>query len=148
MVQSSERIRPGTLISSRARTASSRFVQGGTTPFGLGWGRNGFARDADTRVSIPALAFAVWYGRVTDVPGDDAVASLLSMMNTGLNLSSAESEAVFVDMPMPVEVQAHPLSQTELYDIITEFPGAMSQAKQRSSWSLNRSRSTRGEFAQ
>ena len=92
-------------------------------PVGLGWGRNGFAREADTRLSIPALAFAVWYGRVTDLPEDDAVASLLSMMNTGLNLSSAEFEAIFVDMPMPVEVQAHPLSQTELYDIVTEFRG-------------------------
>ena len=116
-------------------------------PVGLGWGRNGFARAADTRVSVPAIAFAVWYGRVTDVPGDDAGDSLLSMMNTGLNLTSAELEAIFVDMAMPVEVQARPLSQTELHDIVTEFWGDVA-GRAEIELVLNHSRSTRGEFAQ
>lgn len=97
-------------------------------PLGLGMGSGGFALEDGTRVAIPLVSFAVWYGRQTPIPeGVDAEAFLIERLMAELNISAAEKAAIFVDDALSVETSAHPLSDAEIYSICQPFVDGQSQ---------------------
>jgi 5-methylcytosine-specific restriction enzyme B len=101
-------------------------------PIGLGVGPNGFSLEENTRVSVPAIAFAVWYGRQSEIPkGTEPIAFLLRQMLTELNISQPEQECVFVDQPFGIELTPHKLSDREINQVCQEFlssPGSPTSA--------------------
>jgi 5-methylcytosine-specific restriction protein B len=91
-------------------------------PFGLGIGESGFALDAETRVSLPVKAFAVWYGRQTEIPDDEnAIDYLQRQMLSELNISAAEREVVFVDDELPVQTAVNRLTDEEIFSACQPF---------------------------
>jgi|GEM_PF-1670685 len=91
-------------------------------PLGLGYGENGFAIEENRRVSIPRTAFAIWYGRQSEIPeGEDPKAYLVSAMEAELNLSPAEINLVFVEDDLGVGVATRKLSDFELHAVCSRF---------------------------
>lgn len=68
-------------------------------PLGLGINKNGFAKADTQRVAIPLRAWAVWYGRATPIPANEAnpIDFLVRNMISGLNLEAEERVVIFVD---------------------------------------------------
>jgi len=90
-------------------------------PEGLGQGKNGFALKDNTRVTIPLVAFGVWYYRQEQLPeGVEWPAYMQERLKEDLHLSQAEVELIFVDEHPHLEVrlQGQPLSDDELYQVI------------------------------
>lgn len=95
-------------------------------PVGLGNGKNGFALDDGKRVSIPAIAFAVWYGRQTPIPAAvDPVNFLIEDMRKSLHLTQAEFGSVFVDAPLKVVPTGKPLADKEIFAACSKFLKAL-----------------------
>ncbi len=91
-------------------------------PMGLGFGRDGFALKENSRVSIPDLAFAVWYYRQTAMEIEDMTREQLRhRLAADLSLSAAEMDLIFVQdggwAPAP---QDTPLTDNELYTLVTQ----------------------------
>jgi 5-methylcytosine-specific restriction protein B len=94
-------------------------------PRGLGHGRNGFAVSDDTRVSLPIAAFAIWYGRVADIPDDvEPREWLVETMLSELHIDEAERAAIFVEDAIPVTTRTTRLSLDELNSICEGEPPA------------------------
>jgi hypothetical protein len=90
-------------------------------PGGLGVGEDGFAVADGLRVAMPTLAWAVWYGRTTEIPDDEDPATfLVAAMKAGMSITPAEAECVFVDKPLEVAVQAESLTDPEINRICLE----------------------------
>src|SRR5215212_5412233 len=90
-------------------------------PEGLGQGKNGFALKDNTRVTIPLVAFGVWYYRQEQLPeGVEWLAYMQERLKEDLHLSQAEVELIFVDEHPHLEdrLQGQPLSDDELYQVI------------------------------
>lgn len=86
-------------------------------PFGLGYGESGFARDEAARLAIPINAFAIWYGRTTDIPtGSHALPYLVDSMVHELNITQAERDLIFVSDETEISTQNHPLSDAEIFE--------------------------------
>lgn len=103
---------------------SSLLVKAGRSyPLGLGYGYNGFARGPDLRVSIPEIAFAVWYARQTPIPDKEEPGSFLrDHLRTGLSLTPPEEEAVFgEDESLPLSFQNAPISVAGLNELVKTF---------------------------
>lgn len=100
-------------------------------PHGLGHGKNGFALDNNARVTIPDLAFAVWYYRQTDLPEDTTVDSLVEGMRDDLNLTHSEMNAVFVSQrDWEPYVQDKQISDAELFKLVSEWINAKPRAEE------------------
>ena len=86
----------------------------------LGQGVQGFASSDDTRVSIPLLAFAVWYGRQTAIPDNvEPGEYLIKDMLKNLHISRVERECVFVEgQQFPLGLRDTPLSGDEIYELL------------------------------
>lgn len=89
-------------------------------PLGLGQGQNGFALDDDSRVSIPDIAFAVWYYRQTDLlPSELSRRSLCERLAADLNLTPSEMDLIFIqDEDWTPTLQSQPLSDNELHRLV------------------------------
>jgi hypothetical protein len=90
-------------------------------PQGLGFGKNGFSLEDDTRVAIPFIAFGMWYYRQDPIEDGDKLAdSLKEALKRDLHITSAEFALVFVaDEPIwTPELQNEPLSDKEIYEIV------------------------------
>lgn len=86
-------------------------------PEGLGQGKNGFALGENTRVTIPLVAFGVWYYRQEELlEGMDWPTYMRERLREDLYLSTAETDLIFVEGgPHPeVMLQDHPLSNAEV----------------------------------
>jgi len=87
-------------------------------PMGLGSGKNGFALKDDQRVTLPAIAFAAWYGRQTPIPVAEKPANyLLKVMREELCIEEAEYACLFVDKPLVVSTTEQKLSDVDIYDV-------------------------------
>jgi 5-methylcytosine-specific restriction protein B len=92
-----------------------------TYPVGLGWGKNGFARENETRTTVPWLAFCAWHCRQTPIPPEaNPDAFIQDTTRTELHLSDAEIEAVFVQVRLDIDVQASKISDTQIYKAVSE----------------------------
>jgi len=112
----------GFLTFSAGSDASVSVAPGRHYPLGLGLGRNGFSLEEGTRTTVPAQAFAVWYSRRSVIEdGADLNEQLLRALTTGLSLTRAELDTVFVDHPIPIELQNQPLSPAEIYHVVQSF---------------------------
>jgi hypothetical protein len=67
---------------------------------GLGHGQNGFAREDNERVAIPAKAFAAWYYRQTPINSE----SILEKLRQDLCMSLAEFELIFITDASDIEL--------------------------------------------
>jgi len=90
-------------------------------PRGLGWGKNGFALEDNSRVCIPDLSFCIWYFRQTELSSEECTREiLLKKLAKELSLSPAEIELIFVPDEGEFSTQDKPLTDKELFDTITE----------------------------
>ena len=95
---------------------------GRSYPLGLGYGESGFALANNVRVTIPLHAFAVWYGRKTEIPPNaEPVNFLTEKMLLGLNISSPEKDVIFVSDSLPIALQPEPLDDSDIYRICQRF---------------------------
>lgn len=91
-------------------------------PMGLGFGESGFALGEDKRVALPITAFAIWYGRQTEIPLDsDPRDFLIHNMLEALNISDAERQAIFVADSIDITTRAQPLTDSELYELVEPY---------------------------
>ncbi|WP_243286900.1 AAA family ATPase [Geothrix terrae] len=91
-------------------------------PLGLGIGESGFALNNESRVSIPIISFAVWFGRQTPIPvGQDPAIFLVEDMIRELGISPVEKEVVFVDDDIVIDTQSAPRTDDQLYKICAPF---------------------------
>lgn len=91
-------------------------------PFGLGVDESGFALKDGTRVCIPIISFAVWFGRYTDIPSDVVPEDyLVSNMLAGLNISPAEREIIFIDDDLTVSTQSTRLTDSDIFAACSRF---------------------------
>ncbi|WP_018984951.1 AAA family ATPase [Salinimonas chungwhensis] len=91
-------------------------------PMGLGIGESGFALDDETRVSLPLRAFAVWYGRNTEIPsGIDPEKYLIDEMLADLHISSSERNLIFVEDDLEIKTQDNELTNEEIYECCESF---------------------------
>lgn len=89
-------------------------------PMGLGFGKQGFALDDNTRVAIPLISFAIWYYRQESIGGDFSRSAFVSRLREDLHLSAAEIELIFVDDNptwMPT-TQSQPLSDADIFEVV------------------------------
>lgn len=94
-------------------------------PEGLGRGKEGFAHAQGKRVSIPRLAFAVWYGRQSPITDEsDPATYLLAQMRRELHLSPAEDVCIFVERDLPISTSPTPLDDASVYRIIRSLDEA------------------------
>lgn len=97
-------------------------------PIGLGHGLNGFALGETARVAVPLGAFAIWFGRQTEIPKDcNAIPFLIEEMKTSLSLSEMESELIFTKDAPQVTLRDSPLDNSELYSIVNSYLKGSSQ---------------------
>jgi hypothetical protein len=97
-------------------------------PFGLGLEESGFAIADGKRVSLPLLAFAIWYGRTTDIPSnEEPTAYLIGEMLSELNISVPEKELIFIKDIATVSTQAIPLTSVEIFEVCESFIGGEKQ---------------------
>lgn len=90
-------------------------------PVGLGTDQNGFSDRDGSRVIVPHTAFACWYGRGADVPdGHSPIAFLRQLVDTELNLTTAEIANVFDDDHLEIELAQEPLTGAELLELFNE----------------------------
>lgn len=105
-------------------TKGTTGIMVGTTrryPIGLGYGKNGFALQDDSRVQIPDVAFAVWYYRQQGLQ-ESSAEYLLRRLQNDLKLEPAEMEAVFApDRQWVPQLQPRPLTDTEIKALVTAF---------------------------
>ena len=93
-----------------------------TYPIGLGYGANGFALKEGQRVSIPAIPFAVWYGRQSPIPeSEEPELFLIKLMRDELHITDAEYESIFLDSNFPISTTTTALSDRDLLTICQEF---------------------------
>ncbi|MCJ8506091.1 AAA family ATPase [Kocuria flava] len=116
---------PGSILKvTRGEDGSGLYVKTQRNyPVGLGTGRDGFASRDGQKVSLPELAWAIWYGRQTEIPdGVDAPGYLRSEMRRELNLSSSEAANVFSTESSPVELilSEYPLTDEDIYRICSD----------------------------
>lgn len=89
-------------------------------PLGLGHGESGFAPEENARLSIPESAWAVWYGRETEIPaGRRAVEYLTEVMRRDLNISTEEAALVFSTDKLDVTTTGTPLAPAEIYGLVS-----------------------------
>lgn len=83
---------------------------------GLGHGKNGFARQDNERVAIPAMAFAAWYYR--QIPIDSK--SVLDKLRQDLCMSLAEFELIFVTDNSDIELdfQEKTITNVEIQQLV------------------------------
>lgn len=88
----------------------------------LGQGVEGFASADGLSVSIPLLAFAIWYGRQTAIPdGTEPEGFLIKDMLEKLHISRVERECVFRDKPLSgPSYRDTPLTDGEIYELLKE----------------------------
>ena len=93
---------------------------GRSYPVGLGSGKDGFAREDGARTTVPWTAFCAWYCRQVDIPASaDPTLFIEETTRSELNLSDAEIEAVFVQVPLSLTLQTRALSEAQVYKIVT-----------------------------
>ncbi len=93
-----------------------------TYPMGLGHGANGFALQENQRVSIPAIPFAVWYGRQSPIPdGENPETFLIKQMRDELNINDAEYNCIFLDSPFSISITNSPLTDETIFQICQSF---------------------------
>lgn len=91
-------------------------------PLGLGFGQNGFANGENQRVSIPRTAFAVWYGRKTQIPdGMDPSKFLWQSVLDGLGISPTEESLMFVDDELEVATANSVLPDSTIYQLCKPY---------------------------
>lgn len=91
-------------------------------PFGLGNGESGFALKDGTRVSLPIMSFAVWYGRKSPIPEDaDPGSFLIEQMLQELRISPAEKAVIFVDDDISIGTLATPLTDEEIFALCQPY---------------------------
>lgn len=91
-------------------------------PLGLGLGESGFAREENTRVAIPLISFAVWFGRQSEIPRDaDPAAFLTEQMLRELNITPSEKELVFVDDDLEVTTGFSRLTDARVFAICQPY---------------------------
>ena len=91
-------------------------------PMGLGHGENGFALKENQRVSIPAVPFAVWYGRQTPIPdGESPENFLIKQMRDELNIDDAEYNCIFLDSPFSISTANSPLTNDTIFRVCQNF---------------------------
>lgn len=89
-------------------------------PIGLGFGRNGFARDENTQVKIPDVAFMAWFYREEEI--EDNVLQLRKRLKHDLNLSDGEYVAIFVESPMSLgPLASQVLSPGVIAEVVENF---------------------------
>ena len=99
-------------------------------PLGLGHGESGFALADNQRVALPALAFAVWYGRQSRIPDQvDPASFLRGEMERELHLSRAEVELLFTEAQLAVTTQMRPLSDAEIFQLCKPYISGSSPAR-------------------
>lgn len=92
-------------------------------PLGLGHGNNGFALEKDSRVTIPLVAFGLWYYRQHDIEDTENLAAYLqSSLQRDLNLSIAEQELIFVTSPLIWQptFQDDPLADNQVFETVEQ----------------------------
>lgn len=91
-------------------------------PTGLGFGKSGFALEENTRVTIPDVAFAVWYYRQTELATSDMTHDALRRkLASDLHLSAAEMELVLVpDTTWTPTLHTEPLTNAQVYQVVTQ----------------------------
>lgn len=90
-------------------------------PAGLGYGKHGFALRDGARLSVPAVAFGLWYDRQTELPEASDWATFFSeRLASELHLDSNELRLVFsVEEPRwPVVLQSEPVSNDDLQALV------------------------------
>lgn len=91
-------------------------------PLGLGIDESGFALEDGQRVSLPLVAFSVWFGRWTKIPEDtDPVSFLIQHMLNSLGITDAEKSLLFVDARMSVSTHIDQLTRDEVFEVCSEF---------------------------
>ncbi len=85
-------------------------------PSGLGYGKAGFARDENQRVTIPVVQFSVWLFAQENISGTGHE-QLVERMKEMLNIDDAESSLIFVDKPFQIQYQDKPITDAELNSI-------------------------------
>lgn len=96
---------------------------GRSYPLGLGYGKNGFALEADSRVAIPLGAFALWYYRQHLIEDEENLWEYLQLsLRKDLHLSLAEQELIFVtNLPAwQPDFQSRPLTDKEIYQTVQQ----------------------------
>lgn len=114
---------PTAYLEIKAQSDSSLIIRPGRNyPLGLGYGKNGFALDENARVSIPLIAFGVWYYRQDNIERTDNLLEYFqTALHRDLNLSIAEQELIFTTAApsfWEVSFQDRPLTDTEIYHIV------------------------------
>ena len=95
---------------------------GRSYPRGLGNGESGFARNDESRVAVPLTAFAVWYGRTTNIPENSNEAEyLVQELVQGLNLTSTERDLVFTQQELSVSTSSTALSEGEVFGLCQPY---------------------------
>jgi hypothetical protein len=90
-------------------------------PAGLGIGQDGMATADGVRVAMPRVAWAVWYGRAEPIPDKANPADyLVSQMLSGLGISEAEAQCVFVDGDLSINLADTALKDSEIFSICNE----------------------------
>lgn len=113
---------PTRYLDIREDMTGALLVQPGRTyPMGLGQGKAGFALEDDSRVSIPDVAFAVWYYRQEALPGAGiGRESLRRRLAEDLKLTPAEMELIFVpDGSWTPSLQDRQLTDADVYRIVS-----------------------------
>lgn len=92
-------------------------------PLGLGYGKNGFALEENSRVAIPLVAFGVWYYRQQNIEStDNLVEYFQASLRRDLSLSIAEQELIFVIAPQfwTPTFQDRPLTDDEIFRAVQQ----------------------------
>lgn len=95
-------------------------------PMGLGYGKNGFALENDARVSIPLVAFGLWYYRQSNIENTTRLSTYFQTALRGdLHLTLAEQELIFVtDSAETVfTFQDTPLTDSQVFQAVQESLG-------------------------
>lgn len=91
-------------------------------PLGLGYGESGFAVGDGERVSLPLAAFAVWYGKLVDIPESESAEDfLVEHMLKSLGVDASEKELIFIRQPLSISTQDSPLTLDEIFEICSEM---------------------------
>lgn len=85
-------------------------------PSGLGYGKAGFARDDNQRVTIPIVQFCVWLYAQENITGTTEE-QLIAKMREDLSIDDAECSLIFVQKPFQIQYQEKPISNSELNSI-------------------------------
>lgn len=102
-------------------------------PEGLGHGLDGFAAEANARLTVPLVAFGVWYYRQAQIPEDaEPLTYFRESLKRDLHLSQPEFQLVFggASPSWDLTFQDQPLTEAEVYEAVTAATEAGGQARE------------------